>query len=143
MILFLLAGAVVITCVAIHLVVLEVLKSGVRRLKRFPRFAVGAVIFGAIIGHLIEIEVFALTYYGVAKWADMGELIGEFTISHKDYHYFSAVTYTTLGFGDITPRGELRWIAAIEALTGLVLITWTASFAFLVMQELWSDKSSS
>ena len=72
----------------------------------------------------------------------MGSLIGEITISHQDYHYFSAVTYTTLGFGDITPNGELRWIAAIEALTGLVLITWTASFAFLVMQELWTEESS-
>ena len=143
MMLLLLAGAVVITCVAIHLVVLQVLRLGVRRLKRFPRFAVGAIIFGAILGHLIEIEVFALTYDGIENWTERGHLLGEFTISHQDFHYCSAVTYTTLGFGDITPNGDLRWIAAIEALTGLVLITWTASFAFLVMQELWSQERSS
>ena len=32
--------------------------------------------------------------------------------------YFSIVTWTTLGYGDIQPTGALRFVAAIEALTG-------------------------
>ena len=42
----------------------------------------------------------------------------------NDY-YYSATTYTGLGFGDITPTSTLRLFTAIEALTGLVLIAWT------------------
>jgi len=52
-------------------------------------------------------------------------------------YYYSAVTFTSLGFGDLTPTGHLRLLAAVEVLTGVVLIAWTASFLFLVMQRSW------
>jgi hypothetical protein len=35
--------------------------------------------------------------------------------------YFSIVTFTTLGYGDIAPHGYMRLIAASEALVGLLL----------------------
>ncbi len=35
--------------------------------------------------------------------------------------------------------GDIRLLAGVEALTGLVLIAWTASFAFLQMQRFWTD----
>ena len=54
-----------------------------------------------------------------------------------DCVYFSFTTFTTLGFGDIHPLGPIRFLTGIEALTGLVLITWTASFLFLEMQRHW------
>lgn len=36
--------------------------------------------------------------------------------------YFSVVTFTTLGYGDIYPLGSLRFIAAIQALLGPVTV---------------------
>ena len=54
-----------------------------------------------------------------------------------DTFYYSAVVYTSLGFGDITPTRALRFFTAFETLTGLVLVAWTASFSFLVMQKYW------
>ncbi len=33
--------------------------------------------------------------------------------------------------------GNLRFLSGLEALTGLVLIAWTASFTFIEMQQLW------
>jgi len=51
-----------------------------------------------------------------------------------------AAVYTTVGFGDITPEGPMRILVCIEALAGLVLITWSASFTFLVMQGYWRDR---
>lgn len=35
-----------------------------------------------------------------------------------DYLYFSAVTFSTLGFGDFSPSPNARLIAAIEAIFG-------------------------
>jgi hypothetical protein len=35
--------------------------------------------------------------------------------------YFSAITFTTVGYGDLAPHGALRLIAALEALTGILL----------------------
>ena len=50
------------------------------------------------------------------------------------------VTSTTLGYGDIEPFGILRFLTGIEALAGLVLITWSASFLFVEMQRYWPTR---
>jgi len=50
-----------------------------------------------------------------------------------DVFYFSLVTYTSLGLGDIVPMGHLRLIAGIEALNGFLLISCSAAMLFLFM----------
>lgn len=40
-----------------------------------------------------------------------------------------------LVFGDIVPTGPMRFVTGTEAICGLALITWSASFTFLVMQR--------
>ncbi len=47
------------------------------------------------------------------------------------------MVYTTVGFGDLVPAGALRMVSSTEALSGLALITWSASFTFLQMQRIW------
>lgn len=47
------------------------------------------------------------------------------------------MVYTTVGFGDLIPIGPIRLMAGVEALTGLVMITWSASYTFLEMQRDW------
>ena len=53
--------------------------------------------------------------------------------------YFSGSVYTSLGFGDIVPVNSGRFLVVIEAVTGLVLIAWTASFTFYQMREHWME----
>ena len=94
------------------------------------------IIFGVIILHLMEIAL-----YGVGYWfGDIVVNIGDFagrTVTFRDYVYFSAETYTTLGLGDIYPIGDLRLIASIESLNGLLLLGWSASFTYLQMEKYW------
>ena len=59
-----------------------------------------------------------------------------------DAFYLSATTFTTLGFGDLTPMGAVRVLSGCEALTGLLLITWSASFTYLEMARLWNERDS-
>ena len=56
-----------------------------------------------------------------------------------DYVYFSAVVYSTLGFGDVVPSGMLKLFTGVEGLVGFGLITWSAAFTFLQMQRHWSE----
>lgn len=69
-----------------------------------------------------------------------GSLQGSFDGSFMDCVYFSFTTYTTIGFGDISPLGDLKYLTGLQALTGLVLISWTASFLFVEMQKYWKIK---
>ena len=73
-------------------------------------------------------------------WAGIGHFIGHFNGSLLDCAYFSFTTYTTLGFGDIQPVAGVRYLTGIESLTGLLLITWSASFLYLEMQRYWTRK---
>ena len=40
-----------------------------------------------------------------------------------------AMTYTSLGLGDIFPLGRLRMVVGVEALTGLLMISLTPTTA--------------
>ena len=49
--------------------------------------------------------------------------------------FISPPCFTTLGLGDIVPVGAIRFLVGTEALTGFVLVTWSASFTFVEMQR--------
>jgi hypothetical protein len=54
-----------------------------------------------------------------------------------DCIYYSASVYTTVGFGDIYPVGAIRTMTGTEGLTGLTMITWSASYTFVEMLDTW------
>ena len=112
------------------------------RIKHRYRLVVG--IFGALMAHVAEIWMFAFGYYFLIHSTSIGSLVtfdsGDSIHSLMDCVYYSFVTYTTLGFGDIIPTGTLRFLTGLESLTGLVLITWTASFMYIEMQKYWNDQ---
>jgi len=112
------------------------------RLTLSPRLRVLTVIACVFIAHIVNIWLFGLTYYMLHSF-NLGTLTGA-AIEHGKYTldifgcmYFSAVIYSTLGLGDISPDGALRMITGVEALTGFILMGWTVSFTFLAMQKFW------
>ena len=128
------ALAVVLT-VTLHLAVLRFLdKTVLPKLKEYERIVIGVMVLGAIVGHLVEIGVFAASGAFLANQA---------AIPHEgaDPIFWSATAYTSLG-GDFPRVPEIRLLTAVEALTGLILITWTASFLFLLMQQFWQEKKT-
>ena len=111
-------------------------------IKHRYRLVVG--IFGALVAHIAEIWMFAFGYYFLIRFTSWGSLTvfgsGETIHSIMDCVYYSFVTYTTLGFGDLIPTGSLRFLTGLESLTGLVLITWTASFMYFEMRNYWDNQ---
>jgi hypothetical protein len=109
------------------------------KLKIRHRFRITLGVFLALIAHAAEVWIFALCYYFMHHATGWGHLEGNFGGSLLDCVYFSFTMYTTLGIGDISPVGELRFLTGLESLTGLVLITWTASFLYLEMTRYWDE----
>ena len=62
-------------------------------------------------------------------------------ISLLDSVYFSAATYTTVGWGDLAATGHIRFLAGTEALVGFMMITWSASFSYLIMARAWGSEN--
>lgn len=129
---------VVVLSVTIHYEFLSRLSEALPKIKIKQRAKIILGVFAALIAHAIEIWVFALAYYLKHKNPRWGHLEGNFDGSMLDCVYYSFTSFTTLGFGDIVPIGDIRYMTGIESLTGLVLITWTASYLFLEMQKHWN-----
>lgn len=106
---------------------------------RLGRRAVLQVILWLLVLHVAEIWLFGFAYWGLLQVAHTGSVAGVHALGLLDAVYLSAVTFTTVGFGDLAPVGPIRFLAGTEALSGLVLITWSASFTYLEMSRHWRE----
>lgn len=128
----------VATCVLIHYEGLLLLSRRLMsRHEANPRRKVLYGVVGALCLHVLEIWVFGLCYLGLLGLDGTGQVQGADPLGWADAVYLSAMTYTTVGFGDVAPVGAIRFLAGTEALVGFVMITWTASFMFLEMERFW------
>ena len=138
----LLATAFVVPLVVgMHYEAMRLLAQVARRMLRLRRLTILIVILGLIIAHLLEIVVFALAYIVLVAggYGGLTGLPGSSEPGASDYFYFSAVVYSTVGFGDLAPLGPMWLMAGVEALVGLMLVAWSAAFAYLQMHKHWRD----
>jgi hypothetical protein len=107
---------------------------GVRRRK----VLVG--VYGVVMLHIAEIWLFGFCLWVLLQVPHAGAIAGAHRTGLLDAVYLSATTYSTLGFGDLTPVGPVRFLTGTESLVGFILITWSASFLYLEMQEFWRSR---
>jgi hypothetical protein len=112
-------------CVAIHAAGVS---SALRWLRQShvgtDRFWASTQLFVTLAGwivllHLLEISAWALYYVLRGAMPDAASAL-----------YFSAVTYTTTGYGDLVLPPEWRLVGAVEALTGILMCGWSTGFFF-------------
>lgn len=129
---------VIAAAIGLHYEVLRACMRFLPQMSHRRRRRVLILIFVILITHSAEIWLFAIGYFFLLDFHMIGALAGTTPIVELvDYAYYSAMVYTTVGFGDVFPSGPIRFMTGMEALTGLVLITWSASFTFLEMQRDW------
>lgn len=132
------AAVLVAATVLIHYEALRLAGLGMERAGLAPRYRVLAIAGAGLVAHVTEIALFATAYYFGP--IELGTLARTGPVSDSgfaDYFYFSAVTYTTLGYGDLYPTGPLRVLAGMEALTGLTMIAWTATYTYAAARRVW------
>ena len=140
---FIINTFLVLATIVIHYEVLFQLSKRLSLTKKItPSYKVLICVFTIFLAHVVEIWLFGLGYYFSSQLDGIGNLFGK-TANHGiilDYVYLSFVTYTTLGYGDLVASGYLRYLTGVEALVGLILITWSASFLFMEMGKYWRVK---
>ncbi|OUR80239.1 hypothetical protein A9Q83_02085 [Alphaproteobacteria bacterium 46_93_T64] len=136
MFLQLFVGSVLITaCVIIHALCLELLFRRVKNVTpkwdiSLPRFGhviiMIVVVLGLFLTHTIEAWIWAFFYWVIGENGTLSEAI-----------YFSTVTLTTLGYGDITLSNEWRITSALQAVSGILLFGWSTAFLVNVRTLHW------
>lgn len=102
--------------------------------KRTVRILIATSSF-LITLHLIQASIWALLYLllpGITEFQSFEKAI-----------YFSLVTFTTLGYGEITIDSVNRILAGFEAINGIILIGWSTAFMFFVYQEILKIEAGS
>jgi hypothetical protein len=125
----------VLMTIALHAEVLASINVAARSANLVSRSKLLAAMLSAFVAHLIEIFLYGVALFGLAKYGHVGGLKGFAAPTLGSCLYFSAETFTSLGFGDITPDGPLRFMAGLEALNGLLLIGWSACQMHVLLER--------
>ncbi len=141
MLITLINTVLMVATVVIHYEAIRAMTIVIPRLAIDHRARILVGVFGALAAHVVEVWIFGVAYFGLDRLGRFGHLAGNYHHSLLDSVYFSFTNYTTLGYGDIEPHGLIRFLTGIEALTGLVMITWTASFLYFEMERNWQSRS--
>ena len=83
------------------------------------------------IKHYVDIILWAIAYRNFAgqdQFEDFGTAV-----------YFSSITYTSLGYGDIVLSGHWRILCGIQAMNGILLFGWSTALIFVVVQRMWFE----
>ena len=97
-----------------------------------------------LVSSTLKLAVFVLwmflaTIIEVWIWAILYLVLGAFATLEKAV-YFSTVTFTTLGFGDITLDEEWRLLSSFEAANGLLMFGWTTALVFAAVQWVYAGR---
>jgi len=97
-----------------------------------------SIVLSLFLAHLLEIVLYATVYYFSDVFSDNNVLIAGSFKENLNALYFSFLAYSSLGSSDLIATGWVRILYGFEALNGLLLITWSASFTFLTMNIVWN-----
>jgi hypothetical protein len=128
------ASLMVVLTVMVHffgiMLLLRFMALHVPRFDQLHRVARQSVVLIAavlvlVLLHSIEIWLYAALYLALGVIEGLEPAL-----------YFSTVSFTSLGFGDIVLGPDWRLLSAIEGANGLILFGWTTAFLFSLMGKL-------
>jgi voltage-gated potassium channel Kch len=104
-----------------------------RDLNRYPRrkkiYLVGSVIIMLLLVSVVEMALWAVAYLKIGAIEGVEAAL-----------YFSMVTFTTLGYGDITLSEQWRLLGSFEAATGIIMFGWTIALVVATVQRVYSSE---
>ena len=102
------------------------LQSGWGRVR-----AIGTLVLMMFFASLLEAWIWAVTYMAVGAISGLEKAL-----------YFSIVTFTTLGYGDITLHAGWRLLASFEAANGTIMFGWTTALVMAIVHRMASDHAA-
>jgi hypothetical protein len=94
-------------------------------------FSVGRVVLIMYLVGIVEILIWSAAYLAF-------DVIEEF----EKAIYFSAVTFTTLGYGDVVLDGSRRLLSSLEAINGIMMFDWSTAIVIAAVQRVYFRQDS-
>jgi hypothetical protein len=113
----LLGSALFLVASIVHMIGLLYLGRAVRARKRLTALFATLMIILITLAHMAHIGIWAVLLHGIGALP-----------SYSDALYFSLVTYTTVGYGDVTLGDGTRLLGAMAAFAGIVALGMSTAF---------------
>ena len=111
---------------------------GIRRLREYaPQRPRKSMLLSTLRIAVFVLWLFLATILEVWSWATLYLALGVFG-SIEEATYFSTVTFTTLGYGDIT-LDDWRLLSSFEAANGLLMFGWSTALVFVAVQWIYES----
>jgi hypothetical protein len=88
----------------------------------FLQFSIMMIVL--MIGNIVQVVVWALLYSALGAFEDFQTAV-----------YFSGVTFTSLGYGDVVLNGRVRLLAPLQAANGLMMFGITTAVFLAAVQN--------
>lgn len=136
-----LGSGLILASIGIQAVIIAGITSAIEKhvdwIARPPKsgrtaIVVAAAVLCLVVGYSVAIWLWAAVFSAFTVFADFDTSL-----------YFSAVTFTTLGFGDITPPLDWRHLAGLCAANGLLIFGISSAMLVEVLRQISaiSDRS--
>ncbi len=79
--------------------------------------AMTIIVLGMLVVLTVEVWLWAVVHFAIGSFADFETAL-----------YFSIVSFSTLGYGDVIPPPQWRIFAALEGINGFLLIGWSTAY---------------
>ncbi len=113
---------------------------GIERLREhLDRHATPSLLRSTLKLAVFVLWLFLATILEVWGWALLYLVLGAIGTLETAV-YFSTVTFTTLGFGDITLGQEWRLLSSFEAANGLLMFGWSTALIFAAVQWVYAGR---
>ncbi len=113
-------------CTTFTLLILKWTRSG--------RLTLTTSVARTLLISYVVLMMFLASLLEAGLWATVYLLVGAIEGAEKAM-YFSLVTYTTLGYGDITLGEQWRLLAAIQAGNGIIMFGWSTALVYAAVQH--------
>ena len=125
----------VILTTVIHAVATVVALQGLR-IAHAERWAWKSPLTRVSVVAALVVIMFLVTLAEAAVWAATYLALGAISGVERAL-YFSTVTYTTLGYGDVTTAEGWKLLSALEAANGIIMFGWTTALIVAAVQRVY------
>lgn len=136
---FIIGGVLIAATVALQAFCFDLIMRFSKRLSAWfsshvpfywKAFFVSAVVLAVMAVGVVHMWLWALAYLAVGALADLDTAL-----------YFSVVSFTTVGYGDVLLAPNWRILGSIEAANGFLLFGWSAAFIFDIVSNTYRQEA--
>lgn len=130
---FVLALVMILVCALIHILLTVIIIKGYHN-DRLRRWMISSTLRQVMVIALAALITFVAMALQILAWAVLYLQLGALSSLEKAL-YFSSVSFTSLGYGDVTLQAHYRLLGSFEALVGILMAGWSTALLVAVSQK--------